>query len=264
MKLNVCMRFCAVTFALFCGVSTIAHAETTFDGLDLGDVGYVSLNARPDKQWQQDAALQRRVTKTIDACFTACHGPEKRQKDSRIPKIAGQKYYYVLKQLEVFDKNNIDKMADSRSEWSLWERSDENMNRVTSKVATELFPYLSDVLDKMECSSSEPGTRPPSAYKPPPQLVEQCTSCHGVDGLGTAYNVPILAGQSQTYLRKQLLLIRDRANGQKSINTKSRRNHPLMEAKIKPLSDVEIGRMAKYYAGLDCRSFQAQGSASTR
>ena len=253
-----------MTFALTCGVSMVAHAESTVDGLDLGDVDYVSLNARPDRKWQQDATLQRRVTKTIDACFTACHGPEKRQKDSRIPKIAGQKYYYVLKQLEVFDKNNIDKMADSRSEWSLWERSDENMNRVTSKVATELFPYLSDVLDKMECSSPESGMRPPSAYKPPPQLVEQCKSCHGVDGLGTAYNVPILAGQSQLYLRKQLLLIRDRANDQTLTNTKSRRNHPLMETKVKPLSDIEIGRIAKYYSGLDCRGLQVQGSANTR
>jgi cytochrome c553 len=38
-----------------------------------------------------------------------------------------------------------------------------------------------------------------------PQALAECTRCHGEDGLGRSAAIPVLAGQSETYLRESLM-----------------------------------------------------------
>lgn len=73
--------------------------------------------------------------------------------------------------------------------------------------------------------------------KPPmPQVVAQCASCHGEDGVSDTRYVPHLAGQRRDYLMKQLQAFHD--------NT---RRNPGMHAVVMPLSESSIDDVAAYY-----------------
>lgn len=68
--------------------------------------------------------------------------------------------------------------------------------------------------------------------------VRQCARCHGLDGTGRGNGAfPILAGQSEAYLRASLEAY---ANG--------RRHSGIMQPMSRPLSDAEIERLARHYA----------------
>ena len=66
-----------------------------------------------------------------------------------------------------------------------------------------------------------------------------CTSCHGKDGLGTAGQFPILAGQYKDYLIQALHQYKD-----------GQRTNPIMKGMAANLSDQDIKDIAEYLSGL--------------
>ena len=70
------------------------------------------------------------------------------------------------------------------------------------------------------------------------QRIAACTTCHGEHGEGgdNGYN-PRIAGKPAVYLYRQLLNFRD-----------GRRNYPLMEHMVSPLSDDYLREIADYFA----------------
>ena len=72
--------------------------------------------------------------------------------------------------------------------------------------------------------------------------VAMCEGCHGIPGYKTAYpdvyHVPLLGGQSATYLANAL-------NAYKS----GQRKHPSMRGIAASLTDKDIADLAAYYAG---------------
>ncbi len=72
--------------------------------------------------------------------------------------------------------------------------------------------------------------------------IAMCEGCHGIPGYKTAYpevyHVPLLGGQSATYLANAL-------NAYKS----GQRRHPSMRGIAAGLSDKDIADLAAYYAG---------------
>jgi cytochrome c553 len=74
-----------------------------------------------------------------------------------------------------------------------------------------------------------------------PDGVAACASCHGAKGEGNAAsNFPRIAGQSQSYLARQLTSF---ANGS--------RGNPVMSAIVQKLTPQQIGAVSAYYAQLD-------------
>lgn len=71
---------------------------------------------------------------------------------------------------------------------------------------------------------------------PMPDVVAQCASCHGEDGVSRTRYVPHLAGQRRSYLIKQLRAFHD--------NT---RENPGMHAVAMPLGEASIEDIAAYY-----------------
>lgn len=72
------------------------------------------------------------------------------------------------------------------------------------------------------------------------KTVASCAQCHGVDGKGqAAAGYPRLAGQSKTYLVKQIQAFK---NGQ--------RRDPVMKVFAQALKDQQINDIAEYYASL--------------
>ncbi|NGX17537.1 cytochrome c [Wenzhouxiangella sp. XN24] len=66
-----------------------------------------------------------------------------------------------------------------------------------------------------------------------------CATCHGVDGMGTAPNFPVLAGQYADYLVHVLKQYRS-----------GERENALMAPFVADLSDADIADLAAYYAAM--------------
>jgi cytochrome c553 len=66
-----------------------------------------------------------------------------------------------------------------------------------------------------------------------------CAACHGADGLGTAPEFPVLAGQYEDYLVHSLTQYRD-----------GQRQNALMAPFVADLSDRDIRDLAAYFASL--------------
>ncbi len=64
-----------------------------------------------------------------------------------------------------------------------------------------------------------------------------CVTCHGTDGISVIENYPILAGQREGYLVKQMKDFRDGI-----------RKDPVMWNMVASLDDATISALAKYYA----------------
>jgi len=66
-----------------------------------------------------------------------------------------------------------------------------------------------------------------------------CAACHGEDGMGTAPNFPVLAGQYAGYLVHVLKQYRS-----------GERENALMAPWVAELSDADIADLAAYYAAM--------------
>ena len=74
------------------------------------------------------------------------------------------------------------------------------------------------------------------------QKIAMCEGCHGIPGYRTAYpdvySVPMLGGQTATYLASALHAYKAK-----------QRSHPSMRGIAASLSDQDIADLAAYYAG---------------
>jgi cytochrome c553 len=64
-----------------------------------------------------------------------------------------------------------------------------------------------------------------------------CTACHGVNGNSTNPEWPNLAGQNAAYLREQLAMFKAK-----------KRNNPIMQPIVDPLTDQDIADLAEYFS----------------
>lgn len=86
-------------------------------------------------------------------------------------------------------------------------------------------------------STEETSTSSRTTDRPPmPQVLSQCVSCHGEDGVSKTRYVPHLAGQRRGYLMTQLQAFHDNS-----------RKNPGMHAVAMPLGDKLIEDVAAYY-----------------
>jgi len=84
-----------------------------------------------------------------------------------------------------------------------------------------------------------------------PNGVTACISCHGANGEGTpGAGFPRLAGQSQFYLNRQLMLFADGS-----------RNHPVMSPIAKAMDRQQMLQTSTYYATLSNAPSTAKGKA---
>jgi cytochrome c553 len=87
-----------------------------------------------------------------------------------------------------------------------------------------------------------------------PDGVAACASCHGAKGEGNAAsNFPRIAGQSQSYLARQLTSF---ANGS--------RGNPVMSAIVQKLTPQQIGAVSAYYAQLDAPATPSAGAPAAQ
>ncbi|WP_114278447.1 c-type cytochrome [Thioalbus denitrificans] len=181
-----------------------------------------------------NAAGDATAGKTKSATCVACHMTDGNSVNPIWPKLAGQHYDYLVKQLSDFRAGN---------------RTDPTMAAMVAPLNDQ------DVLDLAAYFSSQtqaPGAANPDLVQQGEQIYTQgnpasgvaaCTACHGASGLGMPQaRFPRVGGQHPDYVKKQLNDFRAGVRG----------NDPngMMRDVAMKLTDAEIEAVASYMAGL--------------
>jgi len=207
-----------------------------------------------------DVSVQ--VKDALQTCFQ-CHGPGGVSVIPTRPTIAGQKAEYIRRQLVAF-KNSATKSlqeagidargAENSPRAAL--RRDPVMEHMAEGMPDHLLAPLAQAVSQLACAAKPdkaPRVPPPALPQQRPAAAQACVVCHGEDGIGVQNQVPNLAGQQRSYLRRQLLLLRETAWGARPREGEAWRSHPIMEAKAARLKITDIDAIAQYYTALDCQ-----------
>jgi cytochrome c553 len=172
--------------------------------------------------------------KTKSATCAACHGTDGNSAAPNFPKLAGQGYGYLLKQLHDFKSGA---------------RKNATMNGMVAPLSDQDMQDLAAYFSEQKISSGEADPKLVAEGKKifmggnPATGVAACSGCHGPTGAGNpAAKFPHLGFQHSQYLVAQLKAFRD---GQRA-------NDPgkMMENVAAKMSDKEINAVASYIQGL--------------
>lgn len=178
---------------------------------------------------QADEARARKIVGGV--CFL-CHGQEGESASEVFPRLAGQHWEYIAKQLENFKSGK---------------RKSTAMGDMVAKLTPDEMVALGKYFEK-QTASSEPAKDADLAlvgayifkYGNRYSGVAACSSCHGTKALGTN-NLPRLAGQHAAYIETQLKLFnkRERTN-----------DNAVMHAIVAKMTPLEMAAVAEYLSGL--------------
>lgn len=176
--------------------------------------------------------LERAAEINMARCFL-CHGMEGESTSSLYPRLAGQHYQYIAKQLADFQSGR---------------RKSDSMNAMVAELTKE------DMLALGVFFEQKPAKAQPIEDKELAGVgrfvfhrgnefngVAACASCHGERGLGTT-QLPRLAGQVPQYTESQL----------KAFNKRDRTNdNEVMHIIASKLTELETKAVSLYISSLE-------------
>ena len=181
----------------------------------------------------------------VPAC-NSCHGPSGMGNDDMgTPRLAGQVYQFVVKQLEDF-------ATDVRKDLTM-SVMNANAKGLTPQDRMDVAAYVNAMptveaelskLDEIKAGGTAVGEdhlgKILVKYGVPEKGIPACASCHDFNGRGVAPIYPRIGQQKYVYLVNQLKRWRD----------ESRTNDPMaqMRAVAKKMSDEDINNAAAYLA----------------
>lgn len=202
---------------------------------------------------------------TVPAC-NSCHGPEGLGDDNMgTPRIAGQFYTFLHKQLEDF-------ASDKRTDTTMFIMN-ANAKGLTEQDRKDVSTYLASLRKKGDIKTANGKIGPSDLdelkaagiavglphkgkslvfWGGNDKGIPACYSCHGFNGMGAPPVFPMIGQQRYVYLVNQLKKWRDgsRANDPKAA----------MQAVAKKMSDEDINNAAAYLA---TTSFYSGGNLHT-
>jgi len=164
----------------------------------------------------------------MDSCFM-CHGPDGESSTKLFPRLAGQHYQYIVRQLEAFKSGR---------------RKSSMMESIAAELKEDDMLALGVFFENKPTTGSTPAdtglfevgrfiyTRGNEFSGVPP-----CASCHGPDGHGSA-QLPRLASQIPRYIENRL-------------KTFAESGDPAMAGIAGKLTELEIKAVAAYLSALD-------------
>lgn len=166
------------------------------------------------------------VGKEKAALCAACHGDDGVSTNPDWPNLAGQQRGYLVSALQGYKAGT---------------RSDPTMTDLAKDLSETDMNALAAYYASLSCKSSGTNAAAP-AVSAGNEMAAACAACHGAEGVSANPAWPSLAGLSKAYL----------VNALKAYQTGARKN-PMMARPVKDLNDSDIGRLATYYAGLNCK-----------
>ena len=179
--------------------------------------------------WAQ--ADEARATKIVNGVCFICHGTEGESSSEIFPKLGGQHWEYIAKQLENFKSGK---------------RTSSAMSNMVTKLTPDEMVALGKYFEKRPVPQ-EPvkdtdlaGVGKYIFYAGNKfSGVPACASCHGKEALGTSA-LPRLAGQYASYIETQLRLFgkRERTN-----------DNAVMHTIVVKMTPLEMAGVAEYLSG---------------
>ena len=177
---------------------------------------------------QADETRAKKIV--LGVCFL-CHGAEGESSSESHPRLAGQHWEYIAKQLENFKSGK---------------RKSTAMGPMAANLKPDEMMAIGKYFEKMTVPPQP--TKDPALAAAGKQLydagnpssgVPACASCHGADALGTAA-LPRLAGQYAIYTETQLRLFdkRERTN-----------DNAVVHAIVSKMTQFEMAAVAEYLSG---------------
>ncbi len=179
--------------------------------------------------WAQ--ADEVRAQKIVSGVCFLCHGAQGESGSEVFPRLAGQHWQYIAKQLENFKSG---------------QRKSTAMADMVAKLTPEEMVALGKYFEKQKVAPEPP--RDPALAAMGQYIyqhgnkysgVAACASCHGEAALGTV-SLPRLAGQFASYTEGQL----------KQFNQRERTNdNAVMHAIASKMTPLEMAAVAEYLSG---------------
>ena len=179
--------------------------------------------------WAQ--ADEARAKKIVGGVCFVCHGAEGESSSEVFPRLAGQHWEYIAKQLDNFKsgKRQSTAMAD-----------------MVAKLTPDEMVALGKFFEKQKVETE--AAKDPELAGVGKYIYHQgnkfsglaaCASCHGAEAKGTA-SLPRLAGQYASYIETQL----------KQFNQRERTNdNAVMHAIVSKMTPLEMAAVAEYLSG---------------
>jgi cytochrome c553 len=179
--------------------------------------------------WAQ--ADEARAKKIIGGVCFVCHGAEGESSSEVFPRLAGQHWQYIAKQLENFKsgKRKSTAMAD-----------------MVAKLTPDEMVALGQFFEKQKVETEAAKDQDLAGVGKYIYLhgnkytgLAACASCHGPEAKGTA-SLPRLAGQHAAYIETQL----------KQFHQRERTNdNAVMHAVVSKMTPLEMAAVAEYLSG---------------
>ena len=179
--------------------------------------------------WAQ--ADEARAKKIIGGVCFVCHGAEGESSSEVFPRLAGQHWQYIAKQLENFKsgKRKSTAMAD-----------------MVAKLTPDEMVALGQFFEKQKVEAEAAKDQDLAGMGKYIYLhgnkytgLAACASCHGPEAKGTA-SLPRLAGQHAAYIETQL----------KQFHQRERTNdNAVMHAVVSKMTPLEMAAVAEYLSG---------------
>jgi cytochrome c553 len=176
-------------------------------------------------------ADEARAMKIVNGVCFLCHGAQGESSSEVFPRLAGQHWEYVAKQLDNFKsgKRKSTAMADMSAKLTPDEMV--ALGRYFEKQSVAAEPAKDVALAAVGNYIYHNGNK----YSG----MAACASCHGTSALGTN-NLPRLAGQFATYIENQL----------KQFNQRERTNdNAVMHSIASKMTALEMAAVSEYLSG---------------
>lgn len=191
-------------------------------------------------QSTQPVEAGRRLAAQL-GCFE-CHGENGIATGAEIPNMAGQDKSYLMRQLRSF----ADPEFEERRDAVVSARYHFGMQANTRRLDYDQRNLLATYFSSLKCI---PTKKPDTASLP--DVVKNCTRCHGLSGVNIEPGIPDLSGQKVAYLKQQLRAFRASRYGADPASEEER-YHDAMEEHAVSLSDEDIDTIAEYFTRFTC------------
>jgi cytochrome c553 len=176
----------------------------------------------------------------------SCHSGEAPEEVTEAPYLAGQKLYYLQKQLAAFQRPT--KVPATASK--VVQRSHRVMSPESAPLREADIQDLAEYFANLPCTPRRSGA---PGLDEAPAKAQRCSYCHGATGVNPYNIVPNLGGQKKAYLVEQLTALRASALDQGS-SADYDRYHRMMAPSVFDLTASEVEGLADYYARQSCRA----------
>lgn len=152
----------------------------------------------------------------------ACHEPVSGKRDSRVPRLDGQHFTVLVKELVDYRRGN---------RWSDAMEAEADPHDLDRQSVADVAAYASQEVRPRSPAWTRPDSVEPGALI----YTSRCQSCHGVDGVGNAVAaIPKIGGQHYGYLAWQLF---DVVNGHR-LNMPEHHRKALRKLDVDSILDV--------------------------